>query len=323
MEKTKILVCGATGFIGRNVVERLLVRRDFHITAIFHDTPPFESKSVNWVAADLTRADDVEHVVDGADVIIQAAATTSGSKDIVTKPHIHTTDNAVMNSLLLRAAFNHGVKHFLFFSCSVMYQPSPFPLKEGDFDPGKELVANYFGVGWSKIYIEKMCEFFSRISKLKCTVLRHSNIFGPYDKYDLDRSHVFGATITKVMTADNDDALAIWGTGEEGRDLLYVSDLMDCVELAVDCQETEFGLYNVGSGHAVTIKELVRRIIAASGKQLRIEHDLTKPNIPTTLSLDCNRVRQAFGWTPRVTLDEGIVRTLEWYRQNMGHDENR
>jgi len=322
MEKTKILVCGATGFIGRNIVERLSNRTDFHVTAISHKTPPFDTKSVNWTTADLTLADDVERVVREADVIIQAAATTSGSKDIVTRPYIHTTDNAIMNSLLLRAAFEHDVKHFLFFSCSVMYQPSQLPLKETDFDPGLELVPNYFGVGWSKIYLEKMCEFYTRISKLKCTVFRHSNIFGPHDKYDLDHSHVFGATMTKVMNADYGGEITIWGNGKEGRDLLYISDLLDCVELAIDRQKEDFGLYNVGAGCAITIKDLVLRIIAASKKPLKIKHDLSQPNIPTTLCLDCTRIGRAFGWKPRISLEDGILRTMEWYDTNIGGNTN-
>jgi len=158
-----------------------------------------------------------------------------------------------------------------------------------------------------------MCEFYTRISKLKCTVLRHSNIFGPHDKYDLDHSHVFGATVTKVMNAEHGGEIVIWGSGQEGRDLLYVSDLVDCVELAVDHQDEDFGLYNVGVGHAITVKNLVLRIITASQKSVRIKHDLSKPTIPTTLCLDCARVRRALGWTPRVPLDEGIIRTLEWY----------
>ena len=92
-----------------------------------------------------------------------------------------------------------------------------------------------------------------------------------------------------------------------------VSDLVDCVELAVDHQDEDFGLYNVGVGHAITVKNLVLRIITASQKSVRIKHDLSKPTIPTTLCLDCARVRRALGWTPRVPLDEGIIRTLEWY----------
>ena len=82
--------------------------------------------------------------------------------------------------------------------------------------------------GNTKVYVEKMCEFFSRLGKTKHTVLRHSNMYGPHDKYDLEKSHVFGATVTKVMNS-TDGKVNVWGTGEEKRDLLYVGDLVDFI----------------------------------------------------------------------------------------------
>ena len=152
------------------------------------------------------------------------AAVTSGAKDIIERPYIHVTDNAIMNSLLLQSAFENNVSHFIFPSCTVMYQSSNRPLKETDFDANKGLVSHYFGVGWTKVYIEKMCEFFSRLGKTKYTVFRHSNVFGPYDKFDLEKSHVFGATLTKIMTLE--EKIVVWGDGTEKRDLIYVEDLI-------------------------------------------------------------------------------------------------
>src|SRR5690348_15899070 len=95
-----VLVCGATGFIGRNLVEQLARDRDYVVTAVHHKRPRYEVPGISWVEADLTRPEDVDRVVRGMDVIVQPAATTSGSKYIVTRSFIHTTDNAVMNSYL-------------------------------------------------------------------------------------------------------------------------------------------------------------------------------------------------------------------------------
>ena len=107
--------------------------------------------------ADLTKRQDVERLPDGIDIIIQAAATTSGARDIVNKPYIHVTDNAIMNSLLFRWAFEKRVRQVIFFSCTVMYPSSEVALVEQDFDANRELYEKYFGVGWTKVYIEKMC----------------------------------------------------------------------------------------------------------------------------------------------------------------------
>lgn len=315
MPKTRVLVCGATGFIGRNVAERLAQRGDMSVRGVYLRSKPYECPGVELVKADLTDPEDVRRVFDGVDVVVQAAAATSGAKDIVQRPYLHVTDNAVMSSHMFRAAFEQKVRHVLYFSCTVMYPSSETPLKESDFDAGRELYPNYFGVGWTKIYLEKMCEFYSRIGDTRYTIIRHSNVYGPHDKFDLERSHVFGATMTKVLTAS--DKITVWGSGEEARDLIYVSDLCDFVESAVDKQESKLGLYNVGAGRAVAIKDLVGRIVKASGKELKIEHDLTKPTLKTSLCLDCSKAETELGWKPKTSLEEGIRLTLDWYRKNL------
>lgn len=313
--KKKVLICGATGFIGRNMVEQLSKQNDLEIHAVRFNRPEYSCPNVIWHQADLRRPEDIERVIQGVDVIIQAAATTSGSKDIVTRPYIHVTDNAVMNSYLFRAAFEHKVKHVLFFSCTVMYASSDKALKESDFDANQALHPRYFGVGNTKLYIEKMCEFYSRIGETKYTAIRHSNIYGSHDKFDLERSHVFGATVTKVMTAE--DKISVWGTGEEERDLLYIDDLVEFVRLAMMKQTEKYRLYNCGYGQAVTIKDLVNKIVAASGKQLKIEHDLSQPTIKTSLYLDCALALQELGWKPQTRLEDGIAKTLQWWQQHI------
>jgi len=152
----KILVCGCTGFMGYNI--SYYFRHDYEVVGVAH-TKANCPDNIKLLSCDLTTQKGVDHVMSYGpyDVIIQAAATTSGSKDITTKPYIHVTDNAVMNSLLLRAAYEHSVPQFIFLSCGVMYQPGDTPRKETDYDESDKIVPAYFGVGWTKVYIEKMC----------------------------------------------------------------------------------------------------------------------------------------------------------------------
>jgi nucleoside-diphosphate-sugar epimerase len=313
----RVLVCGATGFIGRNTVERLAARDDLEVHAVRFSRPEYAAPRVTWHQADLRDHSRVSALLEGMDVVVQAAATTTGVKDVATRPYIHVTDNAVMNSLLLRAAFDRKVGQFLFFSCTVMLHSSDAPLAESDFDANLELQPRYFGIGSTKVYIEKMCEFFSRLGVTRHTVFRHSNVYGPYDKFDLERSHVFGATITKVMTAQ-DGRLVVWGTGAEARDLIHVDDLVDAVERAIDRQTAPFKLYNIGSGDMIPIKDLVRRIVAASGRDIRIEYDASQPTNPMSLRLDCRKADAELGWQPRIPLDEGIARTIAWWKAHHG-----
>ncbi len=313
--KKKVLICGATGFIGRNMTEQLSLLKEYEVHAVRFQRPEYACKNVIWHQADLKNPEDVERVVKGMDIIIQAAATTSGSKDIVSRPYIHVTDNAIMNSYLFRSAFEHKIKHVLFFSCTVMYQNSDKALKESDFDANTPLHPRYFGVGNTKLYIEKMCEFYAGISDTKFTAIRHSNIYGTHDKYDLERSHVFGATITKVMLAD--EKMSVWGTGDEERDLLYIDDLVDFVKLAIQKQSEKYRLYNCGYGKAIAIKDLVNKIVNYSGKSLRIEHDLSQPTIKTSLFLDCELAKNELGWEVKTDLDTGIKKTLAWWKANI------
>ena len=314
--KRKTLICGATGFIGRNIAKSLAKRDDFEVYATYLNSQPLDNPRIRMIRADLTNKGDVNRTIEGMDIIIQAAAATSGAKDIVTKPYYHVTDNAVMNSLIFRSAYEHRVSHVIFFSCTVMYQSNEIPVKETDFDANKEIYPNYFGVGWTKVYIEKLCEFYSRIGATKYTVIRHSNIYGPYDKFDLEKSHVFGATMTKVMTA-RDGKIVVWGTGEEERDLLYISDLVNFVKLAIGRQKSKFELYNVGYGKSISVNDLAKKIIACSGKDIEIEYDLSKPSIRTKVCLETTKAKNSLGWFPEVSLDEGIRKTMGWYKSNI------
>ncbi len=312
----KILVCGATGFIGRNLAEYFAKKPEYEVHAVYcHKPPPPElasNKQVHFHKADLTCKQDVDNVVRGVDFLLQAAATTSGVKDTITAPYLHVTDNAVMNSLIFRSCFEHQVKHVIFFSCTVMYPSSDVPVRESDFN--YQIHEKYFGVGWTKVYLERMCHFYSRLGKTKYTAVRHSNIYGPYDKYDLEKSHVFGATIAKVMAA-KDEKVVVWGDGSEERDLLHVDDLMRFAELVLTKQEKPFELINAGYGQSVSILNLVKLIIERSRRELRIEFDRSKPTVPFKLALNIERAQKEYGWSPQVSLEEGVDRCLAWYQE--------
>jgi len=322
-----ILICGASGFMGRNIANRFLKNEDYAVYGVGKYRAVSNSNDYKiFFNADLTTKLGVDSVFSRDikyDIVIQAAATTSGSKDIVERPYIHVTDNAVMNSLILKACYDNGVGHLLFLSCGVMYNPDRSPVSERDHFLDEEIPKNYFGVGWTKIYIEKMCEFFSSLGRTKYTVIRHSNTYGPYDKYDLERSHMFGATIAKVLNASDGDEIVVWGDGKTERDLLYVDDVVDFIQLAINNQKKNYDLFNVGIGKSYSVREIVEKIIKYSGKNLSIRYDLSKPSINTKLSLNSDKAYSEFRWKPNYTIDEGIKMTILWYNNNIITDRNR
>lgn len=314
-----MLICGADGFIGRNALEYF--HGEYDITAVLFsdDDPQFgRLKGVTYLCTDLRNEEAVKSLFASSkfDVVIQAAATTTGSKDVVERPYLHVTDNVVMNAWIFREAMLNKVGHVLFPSCTVMYQPKEEPQTETDWTESDEIYPSYFGVGNMKVFNEKMCDFYSRLGNTKFTAFRHSNVYGPYDKFDLDKCHVVPAFVNKVTNADKE--LEIWGTGKAKRDVIYIRDLIDFIDCCIKNQKTPYELFNCGGGEAFPILELAETIMDIQNKELEIRMDETKPDIPTTVILDCSKAQQLLGWESKTNLVDGLRETCEWYTKNYG-----
>jgi GDP-L-fucose synthase len=316
--KKNMLICGADGFIGKNALDYF--KDEYNITAtLFNKTTPQRGvvQGVDYVSIDLRNESQVAKLFQRQkyDIVLQLAATTTGAKDVVERPYVHVTDNTVMNAWIFREAMKTGVGHLLFPSCTVMYQPKDVKQKEADWSPLDEMYPAYFGVGNMKVFCEKMCEFYSRIGSTKFTAFRHSNVYGPYDKFDLDKCHVVPAFVNKVINAD--ESLLIWGQGRASRDIIYIDDLISFIDKCIQSQDTKYELYNCGGGAAYPILELAKIIMELNGKKLRFEFDLTKPDIPTTVILDCTKAKKELGWSPKVGIVKGLQKTCEWYKKNV------
>ena len=316
--KQKMLICGADGFIGKTALDYFKDRYDITATLFNKDVPQRGAvEGVEYVSIDLRVESEVIDLFESKtfDVVLQAAATTTGAKDVVERPYVHVTDNSVMNSWIFREAMRTKVGHLLFPSCTVMYQPKDHPQSEADWSPLDEIYPAYFGVGNMKVFCEKMCDFYSRIGETKFTAFRHSNVYGPYDKFDLDKCHVVPAFVNKVINAD--EVLEIWGQGRASRDIIYIDDLIDFIDKCIENQESKYELYNCGAGQAYPILELAKTIMALNGKDLEFKFDLTKPDIPTTVILNCDKAKNDLGWEPKISVEEGLKRTSEWYINNV------
>jgi nucleoside-diphosphate-sugar epimerase len=316
--KQKMLICGADGFIGKTALDYFKDRYDITATLFNKDVPQRGVvEGVEYVSIDLRVESEVIDLFESKrfDVVLQAAATTTGAKDVVERPYVHVTDNSVMNSWIFREAMRTKVGHLLFPSCTVMYQPKDHPQSEADWSPLDEIYPAYFGVGNMKMFCEKMCDFYSRIGETKFTAFRHSNVYGPYDKFDLDKCHVVPAFVNKVINAD--EVLEIWGQGRASRDIIYIDDLIDFIDKCIENQESKYELYNCGAGQAYPILELAKTIMTLNGKDLEFKFDLTKPDIPTTVILNCDKAKNDLGWEPKISVEEGLKRTSEWYINNV------
>jgi nucleoside-diphosphate-sugar epimerase len=309
----KVLVCGGSGFIGQNII-KFLQKKPYKIFATYNSKKPKGLDFVKWIKSDLTSIKDVRKTIQDYEIIIQSAAATSGAKEMIKNPLSLIGDNAVMNSLILKEAIKKKVGHFVFLSCSVMYHHSNKKLKESDYDPSKKLNKIYEGMALSKVYIENMSKFYSERSKTKFSVLRHTNIYGPYDKFENLKSHFMASTITKIRHSKK--SITVWGNGEEKRDFLYVEDLCLAIECILKKQKKNFEILNISYGKTFSVKEIVKKIKEIYRKDIKIMFDKSKPTININISVDNTKIFNKYKWRPVNTIENGIKKTITWYSKN-------
>ncbi len=309
-DKKKILILGGSGFIGKNLSKYF--RDKYRVTATYNKSKPIFEKKIRYLKINLLNEKAVYSAIKGTDIVINAAAVTSGAHDIINRPQIHFINNVIINANAIKAVHENSIKHYIFLSCSVMYHNSKVPLSEKNLNLNRPINEKYFGSAWNKIFAEKSCEFYSKFKKCKYSVIRHSNIYGPYDKFDLKKSHFLGATINKVVNSKS-ESMNFWGKGTEMRDFLHIDDLLSGIEKMMKSQKKYFDIVNLSYGKSYPIKEIAKKIIKISNKKIKITHDLSKPSISINLSLNNKYALKKYNWKPKVKLEEGLKRTIDWY----------
>jgi len=313
----KVLICGASGFIGRNLLEHLsknpgLAVYGTYFNSYKSDPCPYLSK------VDFTdRNASAQIVANGFDCVINAAAITDGSIAINNDPAKYIAGNVSINNNIIETVHANRVKQFIFLSCSILYPAHNLaPVKENEIDSSKIHPAYRY---WAevKIFFEEMCRFYSGIDSTDWTIIRHSNIYGPHDKFDPNKGHVFAATVAKITDKKN-NIVAVSGNGFEKRDFLHVFDLAKAIELAITVPLSKYEILNIGSGTLISIRELVEKIKNISGQNIPIIYDGSKPTTDTSIALDTTKAEKILGWNPDIDIDEGIRQTINWHKKRSG-----
>ena len=312
----KVLVAGGAGFVGVNLIKRLL-DLGAEITATLHERPAVvQDDRIRYVKCDLREPVDCKRIVKGIDYVFLCAANTSGAKVMTNTPLVHLTPNILINLNMLEASYEAGVKKFLFMSSNTVYPLTDFPVKEDDVT--NEFYKSYHIVGWMKRFSEIVCDMYSsKIAKpMDTVVVRPGNLYGPHDKFDWEKSKVIPALIRRAVERHN--PFEVWGDGMDLKDFLYIDDYIEGMLLAM-IKVDDFKLINIASGQPVTIRQVLSAILkVANFEDAEVVYDSTKPTMIPKRMIDISLAKEKLGWKPSISLSEGIKRTVDWYNINFG-----
>ena len=300
-----IVVAGHTGLVGSAIFEALKDRGDSVIG--------INSKVVDLLDREATFEFIHDHkpqlVIDAAAIVGGIGANNQFRVEFLSK-------NLQIQSNLMDASHAANVERFVFLGSSCIYpRDCAKPIKEEYLMTGPLEVTNS-AYAIAKIAGIELINSYRRQYSRPWISLMPTNMYGPRDNFDLETSHVFPALINRYVTARRKGAseVTLWGTGAPKREFLHSSDLAAAVLLAVEKYDSELHL-NIGSGEDLSIKELSTKISQISGFKGETKWDLSKPDGTPRKVLDVSRLR-ALGWEPKVSLDEGIRETIQYFESN-------
>jgi GDP-L-fucose synthase len=303
----KILVAGGSGLVGSAIV-RELNRQSQKVIGI-------SSKDINL----LDRNRTFEFIKSmSPSVIIDAAARVGGIGGNSAYPVEFLSQNLQIQSNLMDAAHASSVDKFVFLGSSCIYPRNcPQPIKEEYLLTG-ELEETNSAYAIAKIAGIELVKSYRKEYGHSWISLMPTNLYGPFDNFDLNGSHVLPALIRKFTDAkiNNDKVVKLWGSGAPLRDFLHVDDLARAVTICLELYDHESQI-NIGSGTEISIKELANKIALEVGFTGEIRWDTTHPDGTPRKILDIEKIG-LLGWRPEITLDNGLKSTIKWYLEKLG-----
>jgi GDP-L-fucose synthase len=304
LNKKKILITGAHGFLGKHLVEQLLKdgisKKNLYL--------PTHKE------LDLRKWNNCQGVVKGQNIVIHLAAKVGGIGFNQEAPGELFYDNIIMGTQLMESARKEGVEKFVALGTICCYPKfTPVPFKEEKIWDGypEETNAPY---GLAKKMLLVQSQAYRSQYGFNSIFLMPVNMYGPGDNFDSKSSHVIPAIIKKCLDAkkNNENEITIWGTGKATREFLYVEDAAKGIILATKKYDKADPV-NLGSGKEISIKNLVILITELTGFNGKIVWDKTKPDGQPRRCLDVKKAEKEFGFRAKTNFKEGLKKTIEWY----------
>lgn len=307
----KILVTGGTGMIGRYLVE-MLINEGANVKIASLDDPSRAHPKAEFIRVDLTDIQNCLKATKGIDYVFHLAGIKGSPKMTKERPASFFVPTILFNTNMMEGARRSGVERFLYTSTIGVYAPAEvfheddvwktFPSENDKF------------AGWAK----RMGELQAESYKIEygwdtIAIVRPANVYGSYDNFDPENAMVIPSLINRALTGEN--PLTVWGDGTAIRDFIHARDVARGMMLAL-----EKGItlpVNLGSGTGVTVKQIAETIAQfVSGGPVKIVWDKNKPTGDKKRLMDTTRAKKLLGFTPIVSLEEGIKETIEWYLNN-------
>ena len=307
IKSTKIYIAGHRGMVG-SAVWRALEKKGY-LNLIGRTSKELDLRNQQQVL-DFFQTENPE-------VVIDAAAKVGGILANNDFPYQFLMENMQIQNNLIDGAHNAGIEKFIFLGSSCIYPKfAPQPLKENylltdSLEPTNEWYAI------AKIAGVKVCQSIRKQYNKDYISLMPTNLYGSFDNFDLETSHVLPAMLRKFHEAkiNKHSDVTLWGSGTPKREFLFVDDMAEAVVYALENELPEY-LYNVGSGKDITIKKLAETIQKVIGHEGEIIWDAGKPDGTPRKLMDVSKMKE-IGWEYSTELKEGIEKTYVWFLQNI------
>lgn len=309
----RVIVTGGGGFLGSFVIEKLKERG---ATDIFiprkKDYDLTQREAIERLYVDALKSVDPKNVV-----VIHLAANVGGIGANREHPAEFFYDNMIMGVELMHQAYKHGVGKFVATGTVCAYPKfTPVPFKEDAIWDGypEETNAPY---GLAKKMMLVQAQTYRQQYDFNAIYLLPVNLYGPRDNFNLQTSHVIPALIRKAVEASDrgDKEMPAWGDGSPTREFLYVEDAADGIITAAEKYNGDLPV-NLGSGYEISIKDLTELVAKLTDFKGNIVWQTDKPNGQPRRGLDVSRAKELFGWSAQVPFEEGMKRTIEWFKEN-------
>jgi len=300
-----IVVTGGAGFIGSALVDHLVQTRGVR---------PSDIRVPRSAELDLRRFENAERALQGAEIVFHLAAPTGGIAYSRSHPASQYGSCSLIDVNVLEAARLAGVSKVILLGNLLAYPAAaPSPLREESLHDGR-IADTHLGIGLAKRNLVLLAEMYHREYGMEAVSVLSANAYWPRDRFDVTISHVIPATIMKCF--DDSAELVVWGDGTPTRDFLYVEDIAEGLALAGE-HLTGHEFVNLASGREVSIRELVYTIADLCGYKGNIRFDATKAGGDPRRSASTDRATRLLQFAPRYTFEEGLRRTVDWYRSEV------